>query len=193
MLASADFASVQAIVPELCRAAPSLVQEIPAESLKGATEIMDKVLPLEPPERSITDLVLLANSERMAEPARYLADVLASVRSPTFGDGSGTVALKAHPRERNPAFITQLASHADYAIPNWVPVELVSGWLSPEVRVHCGMTTFILTSKKLLPGRCVYLDASVPVGHARSLGRWDPAIHHSGTSGPRRTGRSAVQ
>jgi hypothetical protein len=176
MLRAADYVSVECIVPELCRAPPSLVREIPVASLKGATAALGSALGLEVPTSQIVDLVLLSHSESISDIDRYLSALLDMVRSRALDTPSTGIAMKAHPRERNARFLDQLAEQADYVVPNWVPVELLVDWMEPTVRVHCGMTTFILTSKRLLPKRTVTLDDGVPAAHAAALHEWDSAI-----------------
>jgi hypothetical protein len=176
MVSAFPYESYNVIAPEFCRAPATLIDPIPVESLRRATEIMQAALPLPAPARPITDLYLLANSERMPDPVGYVGEMRAWVAQRVADDPTTYIAVKAHPREKDRRLMAAVHDLGDYTIPHWVPAELLTGHLNPSGSVHCGLTTFIVSSRQLLPQRRLYLDQTVRPEHVEIVQRWDPTI-----------------
>jgi hypothetical protein len=176
MIDAFPYDSFHVIAPEICRAPQALVEAIPEASLRRATARMEGCLALPSPERAITDLYLLGNSERMVDPSAYLGTMREQVVRCTAEDASTYVAVKAHPREKNLQFLANVDALGDYLIPHWVPSELLAEFVSARVRVHSGLTTFIVSSRKLLPERRLLLDPTVKPEPAGMLMQWDPTM-----------------
>ena len=57
-----------------------------------------------------------------------------------------------------------------------MPAEMLAPWLAQGVTIRCDLTTFVMTSRVLLPDRVVELEPGVAIDAATMLHRWDPAI-----------------
>ena len=123
------------------------------------------------PSHPVTDMYLLAHSERMPSVEDYVERIRGHIRSLNRVHSNTCVAVKAHPRERNDRLVAELEDLGAYVVPHWVPAELLVGIVDPQVSVHCGLTTFVLTSRLLLPERQLRLDPTVLPSHRAVLQR----------------------
>ena len=175
MVEACSYASYDVIAPDLSRTPHELSRRIPTESIRRIADTLWPGLALAPPSNPITDIYLLANSERMPSVGRYMESIRARLKIANEDHSHTCVAVKAHPRERNRQLLTELEDLGAYVVPHWVPAELLVGILDPRVSVHCGLTTFVLSSRLLLPGRQLRLDESVSLAHTRILEQWEDA------------------
>lgn len=175
MVDAFSYASYDVIAPDLSRTPQELSRRIPIESIRRIADTLWPALGVAPPTDPITDIYLLANSERMSSVGNYMENIRARIETVSQDHSNTCVAVKAHPRERNGRLVTELEDLGAYVVPHWVPAELLVGILDPQVSVHCGLTTFALSSRLLLPRRQLRLDQSVRPEHARILQQWENA------------------
>ena len=181
------------IVPAIARVpAGSVVHGIPEEALRNAARTLRSGFPELAGGAPVTQLRLLNHSTVL--PALNvvmgeLRDWVDDVRR----DPAAVPAVKAHPRERSTKLHAALHTLGVRVLPNWYPVEILGPALAPDVELWCGLTTFIVSSRFLVPGRRVILDASVAPRPADFLRRWDATIcQGSAFPTPEETGSSTV-
>ena len=176
------------VAPELFGSTAGPVAAIPNESVLRATVLLRRAIQIPTPERKISHLYVLSNTERVPDRDLYLRSLRSWIDDVATEDPSNVVAVKAHPRERNVAFRSAIGELGVYVVPHWVPLEVITPSLSPSASVYCGLSTFILTSRYLLPQRMIYLDSSVPLPDAQFFWRWDQHV----VRGPRDTQQEAL-
>ena len=137
---------------------------------------MQNSLSIDLPLNSITDVLLLDHSDRMPDVRRCLDDVLTWIQTVRDRHPTGTPRVKAHPRETDQALLQAVRELDDVALPHWLPVEIYANCFQPNATIHCGLTTFIVSSRILIPGRLVLLNGEVLPEHAEILTNWDPRV-----------------
>jgi len=186
MTAALPFSGWHVLFPDFCRLDVGLdrITPIPADALVNAIGRAATAVPQSGVPESITDLHLLGRTTPThgahsgIEAMRAWAD---SVRDRYPG---ASLAVKAHPLESDRATLKALEDVDDLQVlPSWVPSELLTSLLAPEVRIRCDLTTFIVTSRVLLPGRTVELESTVAAESARALLEWDPQIYEAEPTG----------
>jgi len=171
------FSRYHMLVPELARVPPDReVLGIPAACVGAAVEQLRPLLPLPVAPHTVTDLYLVAHSSRIADRRRYLAQLGHQIAATHERSQARVVAVKAHPRETDVILLSSLEATGAVVFPHWLPAELVVPSLRPDVDVHCGLSTFIVSSLMLMPRRRIHLDPSTEVAHADILRAWDPSI-----------------
>jgi hypothetical protein len=173
------FARYHMLAPALARVpadADAEVEEIPGPCLVEALSILQGPLSVHLALGSITDVLLLDHSDRIADVGRCLEDVADWVHSVRGRHPIGNPRVKAHPRETDRALLDGVDGLGDVALPHWLPIEIYANCLRPDATIHCGLTTFIVSSRVLIPDRRVLLNDDVPPEHAEILTRWDPRV-----------------
>jgi hypothetical protein len=174
------YAAYHVIAPDLART-PEPRVVIEDEWLVRALSEFQPMVRISPDAPLVSDLLVLAHTERLSGPSAYLAQLEHSITAIRNRFPASVVAVKAHPRERNKAFLEYATKLSDVVFPSWLPAELIAPALRPDCRIFCGLSTFVVTSRSLLPNRTILLDhTSIDSEWLRRLQDWDPAIRASG-------------
>ena len=150
-------------------------KEIPPECLLSAVNALTGTVDKGDGE-SFGYLFLLQHSDNISNLPEYLARLRHWVELARTRNNGGIPAIKAHPRESSVELLEQIRTLDAFVFPHRLPVELICPSLLPNVTVSCGLTTFILTSRSLLPNRRIILENSVEGESLARLKRWDPSI-----------------
>lgn len=166
------------LFPDICRSTIPLerVQRIQGawfrESVERFSMITDRFLP----DVSPTDIYLPGLSDSTTDASSVVSLIeewLTSIRATSPGS---VCAVKLHPRERNRELLSRLDCLDLIRYPNWIPAELLVHSLDPLCRIRAGLTTFILSSKILVPERRIWLESSINHEYADTLKQWDSSI-----------------
>lgn len=172
------------LLPSIARVpAGSRLREIPAPCLRRAADRLGAALPSLSLGAPITHLRLLNHSDVYRDLDQVRCELVAWVDRVSRSRGSRP-AVKAHPRERDGSVHTMLEGLGVPVVPHWYPAEVMGGSLVPDVRVWCGLTTFAMTSRMLIPERSVILDDTVAREQAAILRKWDPTIQRDAPVAP---------
>jgi hypothetical protein len=178
MTAVLPFARQHVLSPEFARhGSETVATAIPGQCLSVAVRILSAPVGSgagEEPER-VTHLRLLHLSNRISDVPEYFQELRAWAKFVRSTENA-VPAIKAHPREINAEVLDLLKTVDAFVFPNRVPIELVGLRLAPDVVVTCGLTTFIVSSRFLLPRRRIILDKSVNPLFVSSLRDWDASI-----------------
>ena len=96
----------------------------------------------------------------------------------TSNDSHAVPGVKPHPRERNESFLASIAS-IDFravALPHQMPAELMASRLSKDCVIRSSLSTFVVTSRFLIPGRKIELESVPAKGAFEKLTAWDSGI-----------------
>jgi hypothetical protein len=127
-------------------------------------------------EHPIADLIMLRHSERLDDVDGYAGAVMRHCESLRAADPLRPVAIKPHPREPNPT-LRDLGAHDNFTVlPPWLPSELLGGLVADDVVVRTTLSTFVISSRCILPDRSVMLTGDVDEQVFERLHRWDPII-----------------
>ena len=143
------------------------------------TSALERVSPLIHPlvqESGITHLKLLANTERVVDTDSYGESIRQWSGRVRATDQDSRPAVKPHPREHNRQFLTQLSEMGIATLPHEIPAELLTEAMSSDCRIETGPTTFVMTSKIVMPERRIQLEPNCPVSARTFLVGWDPNI-----------------
>jgi hypothetical protein len=166
------------LIPELRRSTIPLekVEQIESPWVKEAADRLSKCVEPYVPSMSATDVLFASFSLNIDDIPSFVASVERWVNAVKSESIHRKCAVKLHPRESNSELIFGLKSLDLVLYPAWIPAELLIKYLDPNCRMTMGLSTFILSSNILSPGRRVRLDSSVPTAYADKLMEWDDAI-----------------
>ena len=116
----------------------------------------------------------LRHTERVADVDGYVAEVFSWAQD--VRDAGGRAAVKAHPRERNQQLLGKLSQSGASELPRDLPAEVITPLLSADCSISCGLSTFVLTSRLMLPNRRVILEDMVDGVSAERITAWDPKV-----------------
>jgi hypothetical protein len=174
------FAKYHYLVPELARpeAPPSKIEPIREQMFIDAVESLSKLTPDDELTSRISHLWFLAHSDGIADVPEYLQAIRRWVADIRMKDANATPGVKPHPRERNAAFLTGIKSSewGVAALPHQMPAELMTSDLDRDCIIRSSLSTFVVTSRLLLPGRTIELESSPAQGVLEKLTAWDSGI-----------------
>jgi hypothetical protein len=177
LMTALPFRQGHVLIPALARKDLSgATNSIPAECLSWAVNALAVSIREPKGSERITDLYLMRHTERVGDIANYLEDVRKWTESIADSTRRRVAAVKAHPRESSERAVQVLSRLGVTVIPQNLPVELLVPTLSDSVAITCGLTTFVISSRLLLPGRRILLDDSVNELDVTLLRSWDPSI-----------------
>jgi hypothetical protein len=179
LISALPFLGGHVLVPELARVGVGRGHlAIPTKCLAVAIDTLSSaVRPVGIDGRQeVNNMYLLQHSRRIANIPEYIAKLRQWAVAVRSSDLPGVPAVKAHPRETNAELLKELTTVGAVVFPHQVPVELISPSLLANITITCGLTTFIVSSRDLLPDRRIVLDDSVDPVYAAILQRWDPSI-----------------
>jgi hypothetical protein len=127
-----------------------------------------------PGDTLFTHFRALRHTERVADISGYLGEVTEWVRS--IHQSGGRVAVKAHPRESNRHLLRGLRASGATELPHELPAEILTALMESDCLLTSGLSTFVLTSRLMLPERKVSLEGAVDPALASRLARWDPTV-----------------
>jgi hypothetical protein len=177
MLLRLPFESYHVLFPGLFRLQvdPRRIVPIDEEVLRRQVEQLGQLIGIEPDENApFTHFRALRHTERIADVPAYVAEACTWARK-VRGVG-GRAAVKAHPRETNVQLLRALREIGATELPRELPAEVLTRLLSPDCSITCGLSTFVLTSRIMLPGRRVYLEGAVDRALADRLAAWDAMV-----------------
>jgi hypothetical protein len=128
------------------------------------------------PSRPATDIYFIRNTESVPDQNRYLDDVRRWSETVSAAGEERVAGIKPHPREADQRFLRRLSNEGITLYPHWVPGELLVPFLDEKCRMYSGLSTFILTSKILLPQRSILLERSIDARWLAILQQWDDNI-----------------
>ena len=179
MTEALPFSDWNVLFPEVTRVKVRTeeITPIPAECLRQAVEWMHTGLPDVSVDRPVTHLYLLGVHPSGRSPDGSMFALRTWVDSVRHDQPSAILAVKPHPRETNRRLLDALYRIDGLEVlPSWMPAEMLAPWLAQGVTIRCDLTTFVMTSRVLLPDRVVELEPGVAIDAATMLHRWDPAI-----------------
>jgi hypothetical protein len=179
MTEALPFSHWNVLFPEATRVRvrPEEITPIPAECLRWAVERMQAGLPDLDVGRPVTHLYLLGVHPSGRSPDASMFALRTWVNSVRHEQPSASLAVKPHPRETNRRLLDALHRIDGLEVlPSWMPAEMLAPSLAEGVTIRCDLTTFVMTSRVLLPGRVVELEPGVAIDAAAMLHRWDPTI-----------------
>jgi hypothetical protein len=141
-------------------------------SVKRMRTLTDKLTPDDTP----TDIWFPSLSVHLQDVSSYVRSVerqLAAVRAEST---QSVCAVKCHPREENQELLLGLNSLEMIHYPPWLPAELLLHKFDPGCTIRTGLSTFVLSSMIVSPGRAVWLDSSVNQEYRDSFNRWEKSL-----------------
>lgn len=173
---SLPFSRYHMLIPELARVPPgSEVLGIPGTCVVEAVKMLEEAFPIDDDHQPVTDLFLLDHSDRIDDVIRCVDDIACRANG-VRGRSGGVPAVKAHPRETDRRLLELLGQLDELVFPHWVPAEMFAPHLRPDATVYCGLTTFVVSSRFLIPDRQILLNRAVRPDHGQVLVRWDSSI-----------------
>ncbi len=182
MTEALPFSGWHVLYPSFCRldVESERISPIPGDALVTAVGRAAAVVPRPALPGPITHLHLLSRTTPTYGAGASLAAVRRWADAVREHRPEASLAVKAHPLESDTAMLGALEKVDDLVVlPSWLPSELLSSLLAPDVCIRCDLTTYIVTSRVLLPGRTVELEATVAPDSARALLQWDPRIREA--------------
>jgi hypothetical protein len=177
MLLRLPFESYYLLFPDLFRLDVDDRKIVPIDGsiLRRQVEQLGQLIGIQPDDKELfTHFRALRHTERIADVPAYVAEACTWARK-VRGVG-GRAAVKAHPRERNVNLLRALREIGATELPRELPAEVLTPMLSPDCSISCGLSTFVLTSRVMLPRRRVYLEGTVDRALADRLAAWDPMV-----------------
>jgi hypothetical protein len=172
------FVQYHALFPDVVRV-PSERSSVAAiepawlrSSLERFTPLVSPLLP----STTLTHVRMLGNTERIEDMRAYLRQIEEWSRTVSASGNEPRRAVKPHPRERNKGFLDQIRNLGIAVLPHQIPAELMISVFEPDCTFTCGPTTFVMTSKLLLPQRRVEFPPGALTPAASFLMGWDPTI-----------------
>jgi hypothetical protein len=185
MVSTLPFSAYNVLFPELARintegsglALRQIDGDCFARSVARFSDTVRDVLP----DCRATDVHFLPISKGMGDWARYLANLDTRIEQLREQITDARPAVKAHPREGNESFLEGLRRLRAVNLPHWIPAEMLLGCLSSPCRITCGVSTFVMTSKKLIPTRQIRIEGSLDDASCAFFREWDPTIEIAAT------------
>ena len=163
------------VAPELSRT-PEPMIAIRDIWLQKAMSDFSSIVPVDSDQPIVTDLILLPHTESISDVDGFVSNLRRALARIRTDNSEAVLAIKAHPRERDDLLLSLGASMGDVCFPNWMPGELLAPSLHSECRIVTGLSTFIVTSRTLLPARKISLYGPVDPQSLDRLQSWDPSI-----------------
>lgn len=150
------------------------VTVISHRSFRSTVRELADLVHIDVPRKSVTALRLLDHSQTIVDRDQYVREVRQWAKDEPIR--LGVAAVKVHPRENDASFVRKLGELDVVQLPQALPAEMLSNYLSDSCDIYCGLTTFILTSRLIIPQRRINLSPGVRAEHRSHLMAFDAGI-----------------
>ena len=126
----------------------------------------------------ISHLWFLAHSDSIADVPDQLRQIQVWAAEIRKNDVHAVPGVKPHLCERNLTFLSGINSIGCGVVilPYQIPAELMAPSLNQECVIRSSLSTFIVTSRLLLPGRKIELESDPSPAVFEKLSAWDSGI-----------------